>query len=82
MPTNINIFLIKITCFEIVNEATTASTMTTSTLTTTTTTTTTSSTTTSSSSSAFTSQLTSTAIGKYIKRRKIGSICDRVGVAY
>jgi hypothetical protein len=74
MPTNINIFLIKITCFEIVNEATTASTMTTSTLTTTTTT--------SSSSSTFTSQLTSTAIGKYIKRRKIGSICDRVGVAY
>jgi len=74
MPTNINIFLIKITYFEIVNEATTASTMTTSTLTTTTTTT--------SSSSTFTSQLTSTAIGKYIKRRKIGSICDRVGVAY
>jgi len=73
MPTIINIFLIKITYFEIVNEATTASTMTTSTLTTTTTT---------SSSSTFTSQLTSTAIGKYIKRRKIGSICDRVGVAY
>ena len=72
MPTNINIFLIKITYFEIVNEATTASTMITSTLTTTT----------SSSSSTFTSQLTSTAIGKYIKRRKIGSICDRVGVAY